>query len=389
MKKNLLAYLFFLCVSSFSSAQPFQIGHKQQTFIDESRSNRSINTEIYYPANSSGDNVSMANGIFPTLVFGHGFVMTWDSYAYLWNGIIPSGFILVFPKTEGSFSPSHTDFGKDIAFLVDAMKLEGLNQSSTFYNAVSNKSAAMGHSMGGGSAFLSIQYNSTITALATLAAAVTNPSSVTAAPEIQIPSLTIAGANDCITPTADHQMPMYNALSSECKSYVSLLGASHCQFAGTSFTCSFGEATCLPAAAITADAQHSLTLQLLLPWLNYYLKEDCDAGNSFQELIETNSGNSSEQNCSLACNTSSIDEFSNEFTISPNPIQNTGKLFSKKALVDAEIRVINVTGQLVKQYNFINGNEFKLDFEDVHSGLYFIQISERNSLKTVQKLIVK
>jgi pimeloyl-ACP methyl ester carboxylesterase len=170
---RIFSYLTILLIfiSIYTQAQPFQIGHKQQTFIDESRSNRSINTEIYYPSNSSGDNVPMANGIFPTLVFGHGFVMTWDSYDYLWNGIIPSGFILVFPKTEGSFSPSHADFGKDIAFLVDAMKLEGLNQSSTFYNAVSDKSAVMGHSMGGGSAFLSIQYNSTITALATLAAA--------------------------------------------------------------------------------------------------------------------------------------------------------------------------------------------------------------------------
>ena len=389
MKRNTLITLLFIFIGTISEAQPFLIGHKQQVFIDASRSNRTIDAEIYYPANSSGDDVPVANGTFPTLVFGHGFVMTWNSYDYLWNGIVPSGYILVFPKSEGSFSPSHTDFGKDIAFLVDAMKLEGLNQSSIFSNAVSDKSAAMGHSMGGGSAFLSIQYNNSITALATLAAAVTNPSSVSAASGIQIPSLTIAGANDCIAPTSDHQTPMYNALASSCKTYINILEASHCQFAGTSFTCSFGEATCLPAAAITADAQHSLTLQLLLPWLSHYLKEDCDAGNSFQELIETNSGISIEQNCSLACNTNSIDELSNEFIISPNPIQNTGKLFSKKALVDAEIRIVNVTGQLVKHYNFMNGNEFILDFEDVHSGLCFIQISERNSTKHFQILVIK
>jgi pimeloyl-ACP methyl ester carboxylesterase len=198
MKRNSIITLLFILIGTISEAQPFLIGHKQQTFIDASRSNRTIDTEIYYPANSTGDNVPIANGTYPTLVFGHGFVMTWNSYDYIWNGIVPAGYILVFPKSEGSFSPSHTDFGKDIAFLVDAMKLEGLNQSSLFYNAVSDKSAAMGHSMGGGSAFLSIQYNSSITAIATLAAAVTTPSSVTAASGIQIPSLTIAGANDCI-----------------------------------------------------------------------------------------------------------------------------------------------------------------------------------------------
>lgn len=289
MKRISLITFLFVLFGTVSIAQPFLIGHKQQAFIDASRSNRTIDTEIYYPANSTGDNVPMANGTFATLVFGHGFVMTWDAYDYLWNGIVPEGYILVFPKSEGSFSPSHTDFGKDIAFLVDAMKLEGLNQSSTFYNAVSDKSATMGHSMGGGSAFLSVQYNSSITALATLAAAVTNPSSVTAASGIQIPSLTIAGANDCIAPSANHQTPMYSALASSCKTYINLLEASHCQFAGTSFTCSFGEATCLPAAAITADVQHDLTLQLLLPWLANYLKSDCGAGTQFQEFITNNS----------------------------------------------------------------------------------------------------
>ena len=87
MKRISLITLFLIFIGTISVAQPFLIGHKQQAFIDASRSNRSIDTEIYYPANSSGDNVPMANGTFPILVFGHGFLMTWDSYAYLWISI--------------------------------------------------------------------------------------------------------------------------------------------------------------------------------------------------------------------------------------------------------------------------------------------------------------
>jgi hypothetical protein len=75
MKKNSLIILFLVLIGTISEAQPFLIGHKQQAFIDASRSNRTIDTEIYYPANTAGDNVPMANGTFPTLVFGHGFVM--------------------------------------------------------------------------------------------------------------------------------------------------------------------------------------------------------------------------------------------------------------------------------------------------------------------------
>ena len=385
MKRISLITLLFVFIGTVSVAQPFLIGHKQQAFIDASRSNRTIDTEIYYPANSTGDDVPMANGTFPTLVFGHGFVMTWDSYDYLWNGIAPSGYILVFPKSEGSFSPSHTDFGKDIAFLVDAMKLEGLNQSSTFYNAVSDKSAAMGHSMGGGSAFLSIQYNNSITAIATLAAAVTNPSSVTAASEIQIPSLTIAGANDCIAPTADHQTPMYNALASSCKTYINLLGASHCQFAGTSFTCSFGEATCLPASAITADVQHDLTLQLLLPWLANYLKIDCEAGTQFQEFITNNSALTLEQNCSIACNQAGLNQIQNDFIFFPNPVQNQAKLLSKNYFINVDVRIVNRMGQVVKSMNSLTGYEISISLENLKPEMYSMYLTENNNpLKSIR-----
>ena len=385
MKRNSLITLLFILIGTISEAQPFLIGHKQQTFIDASRSNRTIDTEIYYPANTAGDNVPMANGTFPTLVFGHGFVMTWNSYDYLWNGIVPEGYILVFPKSEGSFSPSHTDFGKDIAFLVDAMKLEGLNQSSTFYDAVSDKSAAMGHSMGGGSAFLSIQYNNSITALATLAAAVTNPSSVSAASGIQIPSLTIAGANDCIAPTANHQTPMYSALASSCKTYINIMGASHCQFAGTSFTCSFGEATCLPAAAITADVQHDLTLQLLLPWLANYLKNDCVAGAQFQEFITNNLALTIEQNCTIDCNQAGMNQIQNDFIFFPNPVQNQAKILSKKYLNDVEIRILNRTGQVVKTIKSLSGNEISISLENLKPEMYSMYITENNNpLKSIR-----
>ena len=389
MKRNTLITLLFIFIGTISEAQPFLIGHKQQVFIDASRSNRTIDAEIYYPANSSGDDVPVANGTFPTLVFGHGFVMTWNSYDYLWNGIVPAGYILVFPKTEGSFSPSHTDFGKDIAFLVDAMKLEGLNQSSIFYNAVSDKSAAMGHSMGGGSAFLSIQYNNSITALATLAAAVTNPSSVSAASGIQIPSLTIAGANDCIAPTSDHQTPMYSALSSSCKTYINILEASHCQFAGTSFTCSFGEATCLPAAAITADVQHDLTLQLLLPWLANYLKNDCAAGAQFQEFITNNLALTLEQNCTIDCNQAGMNQIQNEFNVYPNPVQNQAKILSKNYLNGAEIRVVNLMGQIERHFKSIIGKEIILDFDGFRSGIYIIQISDNDFTEQVRIMVIE
>src|ERR1035437_6559267 len=195
MKQLILLLSVYLLPFAFcnSYAQTFRVGHKSQAFIDASRSNRNITSEIYYPANTTGDNVPIASGQFPVVVFGHGFIIVWSAYDSIWNAVVPNGYIMVFPTTETSISTNHLDFGKDLAFLVGAMKAEGLNSSSTFYGAVAKTSAVMGHSMGGGSSFLSIQFDSTITAFASLAPKNTTPSAFTAAKSITIPSIIFSG----------------------------------------------------------------------------------------------------------------------------------------------------------------------------------------------------
>ena len=190
---------FFSCVflGMFVNAQTYQIGHTTLTFVDASRSNRSIATEIYYPADVAGDNVPMTtqNSIqFPSLVFGHGFVMTWDAYQNFWQALVPNGYIMAFPKTEGSFSPSHLEYGKDLAFVIGQMNLQGTQVSSIFYNRVSTMNAVIGHSMGGGASFLATPFDSNIKTIVNFAAAETNPSAVTAAADISIPALIFSGA---------------------------------------------------------------------------------------------------------------------------------------------------------------------------------------------------
>lgn len=119
-----MRYYILVIVGFFSQcmlAQTYQIGHTTINFTDVSRGNRVIATEVYYPADIAGDNVPLANDnvVFPTLSFGHGFVMTWDAYQNFWTSLVPNGYIVLFPKTEGSISPSHLDFGKDLAFVLD------------------------------------------------------------------------------------------------------------------------------------------------------------------------------------------------------------------------------------------------------------------------------
>ena len=294
--------LLLLIFSSFTflEAQNYQIGHRQYTFIDSSRANRQIPCEIYYPSNVTGDNVAIANGTFPVLVFGHGFVMPVSAYDIYWNTIVPKGYIMAFPSTESSFSPSHTNFGKDLAHISKSMRLSGKTPSSPFYNAIDSTTAVMGHSMGGGCSFLAMQYDPDITALISFAAAVTNPSSVIAASAIKKPSLVFAASNDCVAPPKNHQIPMYDSLASECKTYIDILGGDHCQFASYNFNCSLGQSTCNPKATVNSSVQQTKLFEILLPWLKYYLKKDCISGTQLQSLITLSNGIMSNQNCSFS-----------------------------------------------------------------------------------------
>ena len=111
MKTILLSVLSFTTL--LVSAQNYQIGHTTITFNDPNRtggfgsgsgSGRQIQTEIYYPADVAGTDVASSSGSFPVIVFGHGFVMSWDSYDNIWTELVPLGYIVAFPRTEGSFS---------------------------------------------------------------------------------------------------------------------------------------------------------------------------------------------------------------------------------------------------------------------------------------------
>jgi hypothetical protein len=389
MKKHLIFFLFFNNILVAGYAQSYQIGHKQQTFIYASRSNRNIRAEIYYPSTTAGDNVAIVQGKFPVLVFGHGFVMTWSSYSVVWNAIVPAGYIMVFPTTESSFSPSHSDFGKDIAFLVGAMKAECANSSSTFSGAVAATSCVMGHSMGGGSAFLAVQYDSTITALATLAAAVTNPSSIKAATKISIPSITFSGANDCVTPPSSHQIPMYDSLASRCKTYVSITGGSHCQFAGYNFNCSLGESSCSPKPAITPIEQQTITFNMLVPWLNFYLKNDCSAGIQFQNLISAGAGITSKQNCTVLCDATGFEaQPFLSWSVYPNPFFSSTTFKTDIILKVATLTIYNIYGKQVLKITNISGQTIELQRDNLPCGVYLMRLTQENKLIATDKLII-
>lgn len=292
-------FLPFLCATFFSFSQS-SIGHTTLTFNDPTRtggfgsgggSGRQIQTEIYYPATSAGTSTPVASGAFPVIVFGHGFAMSWDAYNDIWEHYVPRGFILAFVRTEGSLipSPSHGDFGLDLSLVAQKM-LELQTTSTLFQNHIYPKVGIMGHSMGGGASFLAASNNTNIHALIGLAPAETTPSAIAAAPNVQVPSIVFSGSSDGVTPPAQNHIPMFDGITSMCKSFVSITGGGHCYFANANFNCDFGESTSSTGISITRTQQQTATFSVLDPWLDYILKDICNAYEAFEWSVANSPG---------------------------------------------------------------------------------------------------
>ncbi len=304
--KIVFSLLVFILVLNVGAQ--YQVGHTTITFNDPARtggygsgggSGRQIQTEIYYPANTSGDNVAVASGQFPVITFGHGFAMSWDAYTNIWQHYVARGFIMAFPRTEGGLipGPSHGDFGSDLKQVSDKMLGLNTNASSIFNGKIIQKAAIMGHSMGGGASFLAAANNTNIATVIGLAPAETTPSAIAAAPNVSVPALVFSGTADGVTPPADHHIPIYQGLTSTCKSFVAITGGAHCYYANSNFNCDFGESTSSPNISITRAEQQTAVYSVLDPWLDFKLKDICQSYGAFLLAIQSTPGTVNETIC--------------------------------------------------------------------------------------------
>ncbi len=386
MKKNILSILLVF-ISFISFAQNYAVGHRLLTWIDSSRSNRTVKFEVYYPANAKGDNVPVVNNgkKFPLVIFGHGYQLDFSAYLWLKDSLVPKGFFLVFPRTEEQLFPSHTDFGKDYAFIINRFDATKNNTAGWYYNRIKNNYAVGGHSMGGGSSLLSVQYSTKIKAVFNFAAAETNPSAIAACTGVDIPALLFSGGKDCITPPSSNQVPMYNNIQNVCKTYVQINAAKHCQWANNDGTCRAGELFCSPASP-SPKATITTTFSLLLPWLNNKLNLNEQAGQRFQQLLTSTNGITYKKNC----NTNNIIVDDNQKNTSNNVVKIYPSFAAPGTTVNialpglennALLRVFNQSGKLIVAKNVIspNSENMKIATAGFEKGVYFIVVTDKNT----------
>ncbi len=384
----MLIVFFTQTIQSYS--QIYAIGHKQITYTDPARSNRSVPCEIYYPSNTAGESTPIATGQFPLIIFGHGFVMGYDAYQSYWDSIVPKGYIMVFPTTEGSIipTPNHLTFGLDLAFAVTKMQSEGNLNTSFFYQKIALTSAILGHSMGGKGSVIASSNNTNITTTVSFGMSNSNSPDAIAvyAPLVTVPAIVFSGANDCVAVPVDNQVPLYNALGSQCKTFISVIGGSHCQFAESNFNCNFGETTCSPAPTITRDEQHAIVLSLLLPYLDNMLKNNVAAGILFMNRLTSSTSTTYLRSCSASeSDLQYLNE--NKFRFNPNPVESYVELELESTELPVQITITDITGRKILSKK-INSSKESLNLSDLDSGSYFISLNGKRN-KATKKLIKK
>ena len=372
--------IILLCVSSCLLAQTFNIGHTSMDFYDNAR-NRNIPTEIYYPADSNGDDRPISFGNFPIIVFGHGFLISWDSYENFWNSLVPEGYILCFPTTEMGFAPNHQFFAEDLSFIASKIQMESQNSASIFYNSVLPKTGILGHSMGGGASFLAAENNPNINTLVNFAAAETNPSAISAARNIIIPSLIFSGESDCVAPPINNQNIMFDSLNSNCKTQINITNGGHCYFANESVLCSFGESSCNPTLNISREDQQSVTNDFLKIWLNFSLKSNQNSFTIFNDSLQT----SNRITYSQFCNNTAILKPNkvDKIIIYPNPTKSFIKIIVNEK---SNVLIYNSEGEIISE-NYINVGISELNISDFSQGIYYVNVINDKGTST-KKIIV-
>ncbi len=87
-----------------------------------------------------------------------------------------------------------------------------------------------------------------------------------------------------------------------------------------------------------------------------------------------------------------IDEKNNKnnfiASISPNPFTSFTTIKFNSYLKDVDITIFNLQGQKAKTISNFSGIQFKLERENLKSGIYFIQISRENDIIETDKIII-
>ena len=250
------------------------------------------------------------NGVPPALVsFAHGAFLLPELYEWFGHSVAATGRVVVMARVPGIPDSRRLALAAAAGFLGAREEAKApSSESSPLAGIVGDIWVAAGHSLGGGTSFLSADAHiigvpeegetggktgSTPlpAGLLTLSAgAWTLPPATTSAARIVngTPALLLTGSEDCIDPPENNSLKLYNALygtnlglgekeqsnydndgKGNCKGVVSIMGGCHCNFASFNAGCSVTQTRCGAKGCMRLrEGQQATTQALLTPWLD-------------------------------------------------------------------------------------------------------------------------
>lgn len=265
-------YLVAFCIATCAPAWaergepgPFLVGTQTVTVTRPNAS--SFTARLFYPATIAGENAPIddAQAPYPAISFGHGFLQPVGNYQSTLAHLASHGYLVIATNSEGGLFPNHSNFAADLLHSLTYLQDQHVLPASPLFQRVDVDAFALsGHSMGGGAAILAAA-DPRIRAIAPLAAANTNPSSIAALSNLLIPVRHIVGSVDAIvSPNTTQQM--FNN-SARPRQFLSLQGGFHCGFIDAQgFGCDNG--------SLSRSDQLLLVRRLLTEFFDLHLKAD-------------------------------------------------------------------------------------------------------------------
>ena len=232
-----IIYFCLLCIINIYAQSKYKIGTFNQVIINPAFPSHEIPIFVYYPIVDKTVNIK-----FATIVFAHGFECNALWYPWIYENIVPYGYIVAYINSFERGAVNGTQFAIDQRYALKWLNtIVNNNKSSILYSKINtNKSMGSGHSEGGGASLKSMgsQYINDIfdnkykfSSLFTMAPCGQNDEADDAKNIPNgVPVFAFTGTMDCICPSQEAFHLFNNIPETDCKYYADVANATHCHW---------------------------------------------------------------------------------------------------------------------------------------------------------------
>ncbi len=253
--------------ADYAAPGPFRAGWRQVTVTRPGGG--AFTARLFYPATATGAGTAYDGSAapYPALSSGHGFLTNRSYYQSTLEHLATWGYFVIATESGMELFPNHSNYADDLRYCLTYLETAAADSASWLFGQVDvTRFGLAGHSMGGGASILAAARDARVDAVASLAAAETNPSAQAAMTSVLVPIRLIVGSSDGIVSPSTTRAMYDNGRPP--RQFAAIQGGWHCGFLDSNllFGCDSGP--------LARAEQLRRTRRLLTEFFNLYLKGD-------------------------------------------------------------------------------------------------------------------